>query len=326
MKIIKISKIKNLFLKNKKEIFFVFLFLVLFFWIYITDIPNGFKPNVVIIIEEGENLKQVAEKIKESKLIRSKTLFNIFLILQNKDKNIVYGEYLFDKPSSVFEIGKRITNGFFGFPSKSVTLKEGFTLKQMAFVLDNNFPHFDYDLFLEKTSGFEGFYFPDTYIFPENIKTEKVIETIQNTFQQKMTEIDPLLVESKNSLDEIIIMASIVEKEATADGRQEVANILWKRIEEKMPLQVDANFVYSIGKNTFELTKNDLKDKNNLYNSYIYLGLPPTAISNPGLESIKAAANPQPTENLFFLTGMDGEMYYAKTHEEHIKNKQKYLN
>jgi UPF0755 protein len=307
------------------EIVFIITFLILSFWIYMSGVPSHFKPNSTITIEEGEILKSVATKLKENDLIRSETLFVVSMVLQNKDKKIVPGEYLFDKPISIFEIEERITQGKFGFPFKSVILKEGLTLKQMAYVLSQNFSRFDYDLFLEKTSTFEGFYFPDTYIFPENVKTEKVIETLQNTFQLKIKEIEPLINASKRSLDEIIIMASIVEKEATAEARQEVANILWHRIDIKMPLQVDATFVYSIDKHSFNVTKAEMKDKDNPYNTYVHLGLPPTAISNPGIESIKAAANQQPTENLFFLTGMDGEMYYAVTHDEHVKNKAKYL-
>jgi UPF0755 protein len=307
------------------EIVFLIIFLILSFWVYMSGVPYHFKPNSTITIEDGEILKKVATKLKQNNLIRSETLFVVSMILQNKDKKVVPGEYLFDKPISIFEIEERITQGKFGFPFKSVTLKEGLTLEQMGSILDRTFPNFDYELFLEKTSAFEGFYFPDTYIFPENVKTVKVIETIQNTFQLKIREIEPLINASKRSLDEIIIMASIVEKEATADSRQEVANILWHRIDINMPLQVDATFVYSIDKHSFNVTKAEMRDKDNPYNTYVHLGLPPTAISNPGIESIKAAANQQPTENIFFLTGRDGEMYYAVTHDEHVKNKAKYL-
>jgi UPF0755 protein len=92
-----------------------------------------------------------------------------------------------------------------------------------------------------------------------------------------------------------------------------------------MPLQVDATFVYERGKGTFDLTTADLRT-DSPYNTYTNAGLPPTAISNPGIEAIKAAATINETNYLFFLTGMDGEMYYAETHDQHVVNKQKFLN
>lgn len=119
-------------------------------------------------------------------------------------------------------------------------------------------------------------------------------------------------------------MASIIEKEATSDSMQEVSNILWHRIDINMPLQVDASFVYERNKHTFELSSDDLK-KDSPYNTYIRHGLTPTAISNPGIQAILAAAFPKPTKNLYFLTGYDGKMYYAKTLKEHESNKEKYL-
>lgn len=120
-------------------------------------------------------------------------------------------------------------------------------------------------------------------------------------------------------------MASIIEGEADKDSKQAVSNILWKRIKLDMALQVDAPFVYSIGKGTFDLSNGDLKDKENPYNTYVNKGLPPTPISNPGLESLKAAATPAETPYLYFLTGHDGNMYYAETFEGHKKNRKLHL-
>ena len=120
-------------------------------------------------------------------------------------------------------------------------------------------------------------------------------------------------------------MASIIEGEADSYSRQEVADILWKRIDEDMPLQVDATFVYSIGKSTFDLTLNDLRNEDNPYNSYVFRGLPPTPINNPGIKAIRSAARQNDTPYLFFLTGRDGNMYYASTFEAHKNNRRLYL-
>ena len=91
-----------------------------------------------------------------------------------------------------------------------------------------------------------------------------------------------------------------------------------------MPLQVDASFRYINGKTSAELTHDDLAI-DSPYNTYKYAGLPPTPITNPGLDSIDAAINPIETDYFYFLTGHDGVMYYAETFDEHKLNKEKYL-
>jgi len=207
-----------------------------------------------------------------------------------------------------------------------VRIPEGATIKQIGELFEQEFRYFDKNAFYQLTEGKEGYLFPDTYLFLETVKAYEVVNMLEDTFSEKITELLPLLKESNRSLEEVVIMASIVEKEATAEARQEVADILWKRLEIDMPLQVDATFVYSVGRGTFDITKDDLRDESNLYNTYTHPGLPPTAISNPSFESLKAAATKQDTEDLFFLTGHDGEMYYAETFEGHKKNRQRHLN
>jgi len=104
-----------------------------------------------------------------------------------------------------------------------------------------------------------------------------------------------------HTLEEIIIMASLIEGEAhTQEDREIISGILWKRLKLGLPLQVDASFAYVNGKTTKELTTDDLKI-DSPFNTYLYKGLPPTPISNPGLESIKAAIHPLATPYLYFL-------------------------
>lgn len=323
--IIKLKNARDFILKSKKEIIFLTFFLILCCWVFITTIPKGFQPNTLFEIEEGESLKTVSQKLDDSGLIKSKTLFSILMILKGDDDNIVSGEYLFHNPESIFTIADRFSKGEYGISSITVTFPEGVTLNEMANILEDKFPDFNRKEFEIKTSLYEGYLFPDTYIFPENADVDLIIQTLISNFEDKMESIKNILKESGKDLREIIIMASIVEKEATENSRRQIANILWKRMEIEMPLQVDATFVYERGKGTFDLSREDLRT-DSPYNTYTKAGLPPTPISNPGLESIKAAAQIEDTDYLFFLTGRDGEMYYAETHDEHVLNKQKYLN
>ena len=120
-------------------------------------------------------------------------------------------------------------------------------------------------------------------------------------------------------------MASLLEEEAaTLEDRQIIAGILWRRMAAGMPLQVDAVFPYIIGKNSFELTTNDLKT-DSPYNTYTNRGLPPGPITNPGLDSILAAVTPQKTSYVYYLSDHDGNFHYSTTYEQHLQAKAKYL-
>ena len=152
-----------------------------------------------------------------------------------------------------------------------------------------------------------------------------MIEATEKNFKDKIAALNEKIVVFNQSLEEIIIMASLLEEEARQlETKQMIAGILWKRIKMGMPLQVDSSFQYVNGKNTFTLSLDDLKI-DSPYNTYLYKGLPPTPISNPGLDSILAALTPTVSNYLYFLTGKDGNMRYAVTHDQHVANKEKYL-
>ncbi len=290
---------------------------------FVFSAPIGFVPGTMISVTSGESIKQISERLKEARVIRSRTLFN--LAIQISDNPIVaIGDYLFEKPQSVLTVASRLTSSQYGLPIVQVTLTEGMTAVEMAQKLAPLFLKFNTEEFLSLAIPHEGRLFPDTYVFNENVTSAEVVKKLTSTFATKIKSIGGELSSSPYTENQIIIMASIVEKEASEDSRQEVANILWKRLEIGMALQVDASFVYAIGKSTAELTLADLEN-DGPYNTYKNVGLTPTAIGNPGIEAILAAANPQPTDNLYFLTGRDGKMYYAKSFEGHKRNRALYL-
>ena len=133
------------------------------------------------------------------------------------------------------------------------------------------------------------------------------------------------LKKSGKTLREVVIMASLLEKEAAkTEDRRMVAGILWKRISIGMPLQVDAVFPYIIGKNTFDLTRADLK-VDSPYNTYKYKGLPVGPIANPGLDSMVAAMTPVKSNYIFYLTDMQSKFHFSVTYAQHLANQKKYL-
>ncbi|MCB9805914.1 endolytic transglycosylase MltG [Candidatus Nomurabacteria bacterium] len=310
--------------ENKVITLAIIFILFSIYWIFLTSMPLRTELPRNVEIEKGSSVKAISRQLKEGGFIRSKVIFSSLVILQG-NRSIISGEYRFENRENIFEVINRLTRGDYGIPSKSVRIPEGTTLLEMGIVFEDNFENFDKEAFYQLTEGKEGYLFPDTYIFLENVKTHEVVEVLEETFNQKVAALREELGGFKIPLEDIVIMASIVEKEADDENREQIANVLWHRIEIEMPLQVDATFVYSRGKGTFDLTKEDLIEKENPYNTYVHKGLPPTPISNPGLDSLKAAATPEKTEYLYFLTGHNGETYYATTFEDHKRNKAKYL-
>lgn len=292
-------------------------------WVILTSAPISFKDSTSVSISKGDSIKIIAEKLKQNNIIQSEFFFTNIVILFNLDNKIVAGDYVFKKSHSVFEVLHRISTGDYDINVKRITIIEGLTVKEMAQIFSREFYNISEQEFIEKALPYEGYLFPETYYFLENVTIEEIIEKMRTTFDEKIAE-NKQILQSERSLRDIVIMASIIEKEATADSMQEVSNILWHRIDIHMPLQVDASFVYERNKHTFELSIEDLQT-DSPYNTYVRYGLTPTPISNPGIQALIAAAFPKETKNLYFLTGTDGKMYYAQTLKEHEANKEKYF-
>ncbi len=285
--------------------------------------PDDLENPKIIKVEKGESVRSISSDLKRNGIIRSKTIFNLYIQLSKKS-TISSGDYLFESPENVLSVANRMKNSDFRLPIFLITITEGQTNAEVADLLSKKLLNFSKEDFLIKANSLEGYLFPDTYKLFSNATEEEIISLLEANFKKKIDSIKQTIDSSKYSIDQIVTMASIIEAESTADGRQEVSNILWRRFEIGMALQVDAPFVYAIGKGTADLTTSDLKS-DSPYNTYTRVGLTPTPIGNPGLDSIIAAAKPQPTQNLYFLTGRDGKMYYAKSFEEHKQNRALYL-
>jgi len=306
----------------------IFLLTVVFLLIIIPIIflspPVGFPSGKIIDIKEGASESQVGEILKTQKLIRSETVFRLWLSLK-ADSTIIAGDYYFSRPTSLPKIVYHLTNGDFGLPPIRITIPEGTTIAGIAEILDNRLPDFDRLKFLELSDGLEGYLFPDTYYFTSAVNEEKIIERMKRNFTRKIAPLATDIEASGRSLSEIIIMASLLELEARTDeSRRMIADILWRRLDSGMRLQVDAVFPYIITKNTFQLSSDDLR-YDSPYNTYRYEGLPIGAICNPGLNSIEAAISPIESGYWYYLSDMSGNMHYAISHDEHVRNKFRYL-
>ncbi|MBI2023696.1 endolytic transglycosylase MltG [Candidatus Giovannonibacteria bacterium] len=206
-----------------------------------------------------------------------------------------------------------------------ITIYEGVSTRDMAGIFANA-GLFGKDDFIKAAAPYEGYLFPDTYRFYRSSTPTDVVLKMKKNFEEKITaEMKAEIEQRGHTLEEVVIMASILEKEVAKDAdRKIVSGILWKRLEIGMGLQVDATLDYILNKTSSELTQDDLKI-DSPYNTYLYRGLPKGPISSPGLGSIDAAINPTVTNYLFYLSDPEGNMHYAVDFEGHKLNKIKFI-
>ncbi|MCM2339238.1 MAG: endolytic transglycosylase MltG [Burkholderiales bacterium] len=297
------SKFGNNKFLQKKILFYFLLFIVFLLFIYVLffSVPKDFPVGKIINIKEGSSLRSLSRDLEKNNIIKSRAIFETFVIIFDGEKHIESGDYMFEDRLFVFEIAKRIANGEHNLLPVKVTVPEGFNLMEISKLFDTKLPNFDKDKFLTKAR--EGYLFPDTYFFLTTDTEEEVIEYMSNNFQKKIALFKSKIDISKKTEKDIITMASILEKESKGDeDRKLISGILWKRISIGMPLQVDAE-----------------------PSTYKTKGLPSSPISNPGIEAIEAAINPMNSSYLYYLHGKEGQVHFARTFEEHKINKQKYL-
>lgn len=167
----------------------------------------------------------------------------------------------------------------------------------------------------------EGYLFPETYRVWDDQLPEGLVRKQLQTFRDRVALTSVKIPAPLKTLDEVVILASIIEKEVRSDtDRGLVAGIFLRRLKEGMALQSDATLTYLTGSSRGRATSAELA-QDSPYNSYRRVGLPPSPICNPGLATIGAVMHPTPSAYRYFLTDPTGKVLYARTFEEHLKNK-----
>ncbi len=318
----------SFFLHYRKIItYFLSVFIIITFALYLSfwRTPSDFPVQSIVRVQSGESLEATTQKFTMLHMIRSPFVFRSLVILLGGEKKVTAGDYLFTSKESPLTLAWRIIEGRLGMDPVKVTIPEGLNVSEISGILSKNLIAFDVKTFETLATEKEGYLFPDTYFLPPTAVPLDVIGHMEENFIEKIKSIQKDIELYGKSEKDVVTMASILEGEAKdSESRRIVAGILWKRISIGMPLQVDATFKYINGKDSSNLTLDDLKI-DSAYNTYTNKGLPPTPINNPGLDALLAAVTPIKTDYLYFLTGTDGKMYYAKTFEAHKVNKAKYL-
>jgi len=293
--------------------------------------PNkytGSGPYKKITVATGSSVDEISKLLEKEGLINSGAMFKLYVYAGNR--KLQAGNFYIPTGSNIAEIVVLLGKGSF---QERYTFLEGWRIEQMAQILPANAQN----EFINSIYTKEGFTFPDTYFFASDASGEYIAKTLRQTFDEKVKPLQPQIDKSGLSLDEIVSIASIVEREAgNFEDKTIIAGILIKRYKNNWPLQADATVQYAKDSNKSvcassqdctwweKISAADL-ELESPYNTYKKAGLPPTPISNPGLDSIRAVLEYKETPFWFYLTGKDGVTYYSRTIEEHTSNIQKYL-
>lgn len=305
-------------------------------------------------VKEGETVAELAERLESERIIRSAWLFKRFLRWEDLDTKINIGEFEATAPITLARVAEVLSKP--GLNEREITIIPGWTIRDIAQYFEYNgmfqaeeltelvgLPAVNYKTWKEgapKLIGdykilkdrswyvsYDGYLAPETYRVYKNAKLEDIVKKL---LEQREKEITPEMwsdIEKfGRSFYEVLTMASILEREVKSEkDKSLVADIFWRRLNRNWALQADSTVHYAVNKSGEVFTTQEERAVNSLWNTYKYPGLPPSPICNPSLESIKAALYPEENDYWYFLTTKEGEVKYAKTLEEHNKNRIDYL-
>lgn len=306
---------------------FAIVVLGLFFWWKsgLSAVNPADKTQKIFVIQKGEGVREIANKLKREGLIKNPVAFFILIRKEDMDGKIQAGDFRLSPSMTAFEIAQTLTHGTL---DAWVTIPEGKRAEEIAEILKTSVPSYQ-SFWRDELVKHEGYLFPDTYLVPKDGDINLIISIMKNNFEKKFASIK--LNKTGLSKEEIVIVASLIEREAKLDeDRPLVASVILNRLNIGMKLDIDATVQYALGyqdsqKNWWkkELTKDDLAI-NSAYNTYKNQGLPPTPISNPGLAVLRAVVNAPDTDYLYYISDRNGRNHYARTLEEHNENIIKY--
>jgi UPF0755 protein len=292
-------------------------------------------PPLVVYIQPGTGVQEIAQQLKDEGVIRSRRAFLALAYLKGSMRRLHAGEYEFTRNMSLFELLNKLESG--RVVTHQVTIPEGFTVQEIARLLAGE-RLVDADRFIAlaadpqvaaqlgvPASGLEGYLFPDTYRLTRGMGEEEILRTMVARLRQVLPA-DFSERAARLGLDtaEAITLASLIEKEVSQDReRAVVAAVFYNRLRRQMPLQSDPTAVYGIPDFRRRIRHEDLK-RPSPYNTYLKPGLPPGPIANPGQASLLAAVNPAPVGYLYFVSKNDGSHFFSRTLEEHADAVRRY--
>ena len=290
------------------------------------------------------DMEKVAASLKEKGLIEYDWFFRLFCKFYHADTKITEGTFTLTTDMDYMALVRNLKATGGSAVTVDVAIPEGYTVAQIIDLLAENgvgtvekltdvaknyeFDTTDYPFVNNRDLGdisrLEGYLFPDTYNFYVGGRPEVAFASMLRNFRSKVynnDDLTDLFAESEYSMEEILTIASLVERETDGSDRGNIASVIYNRLENDGEtarlLQIDASLVYAAGR---PITQEDYTSLDSPYNLYQHAGLPPTPIANPGLASIKAALQPADTNYYFYVLGAEGKHVFAETLEQHNRN------
>ncbi|WP_300383207.1 endolytic transglycosylase MltG [Clostridium sp.] len=301
--------------------------------------PVKSKEDIVITVEEGESFYRILNKLKEEGQIKGLPFIKLYVKFLNEDIEVRPGEYIIKNNSTLDELIKDLATGI-NMDLISVTIPEGFSIDEIANTLEKEGVCSKKD-FIEALKNYklpsyvakreskrydlEGYLFPDTYLIKKGENPKDIIKVMIKRFEEALKEVEKETGVSieKEDIEDVIIKASMIEKEAVLDKeRSIIASVIENRLNINMRLQIDATVIYALGEHVDKVLYTQL-ELDSPYNTYQNDGLPIGPISNPGMASIKATLKPKDTDYLFYVLQDDKSHYFTDNYDDFLNKQEK---
>jgi len=287
---------------------------------------------VYVDVPRGASQRTIARLLAENGVVRSRIAFELLCRLRRR-RTMEAGEYFFDRPVTAFAVYDAIVNGRVFV--KEFVIPEGFTMfdiadlaAQQGFLSRDEFlaaardPSPIRDV-APNAPSLEGFLFPATYEFPRHMTGKDMTGAMLKKFRQEWLTLPGETSGPRQDAQDIVTLASLVERETPRpEERPHVAGVFENRLRIGQPLQCDPTVAYALslaGSFSGKLSGADLRFSSP-YNTYRNKGLPPGPIANPGEAALRAALDPPPTDDLYFVANTEGGHFFSKTLQEHNRN------
>lgn len=303
------------------------------------DVTLNTEP-LLFEVQKGESLNRIANRLSQHRIIRDPVRFKVRAKIQGYDKKLQAGTYQILPGESIDDLIKKMGTG--QVYARRMTILEGWNIYDIAAYLvrekfiTNETDFFEAckrvdlvaDLGVKGVKTLEGFLFPETYSVSLDMTAHDIVKMMVNQFKRVVTpEMREALTSHGLSFLQAVILASIVEKETSVEYEKPiVAGVFYNRLRIRMKLQTDPTLIYirqMEGTWDGNIRKRDFTNTSP-YNTYMYYGLPPGPIANPGKTALLAVAYPAQTEYLYFVSKNDGTHYFSSTLQEHNQAVQRY--
>jgi UPF0755 protein len=285
--------------------------------------------DVLFEVKRGESLRAIAMRLEQHGIVRDARATTWSARLRGKAEQLHAGQYWLSPALSPNEIIDIIASG--RVATWEVVIPEGLTAAEIAerltergIVEAKEFRAAVADPALAAELGIparslEGYLFPETYRLPRGQSGPDVARVLVEQFRAAWRQVEARAAERGLSMQEVVTLASIVEKETGAvDERPKIASVFANRLRLNMRLESDPTVIYGVSDFDGNLRRSDLDDAANAYNTYQHPGLPPGPISNPGLDALRAVIDPAPSKLLYFVSRNDGTHVFSESYAQHV--------